>query len=1391
MNNWRLLFLILAFGLGIAEVPAQFFDDFSDGDFISDPAWTPQDALFAVENEVLRSNIDPGELSINYSIATENTFMDDAQWEFFINLDFATSGANFVDVYVVADADNLNDLQNGYFIRFGGTDDEISFFKLSSGIESILIDGPDGQLGSSNNVYRVRLTRSVTGEWNLNLDEDDTGFFVDAGTVTDAEITSTSHFLIRIQQSSAASPVNSHFFDDISVGPIPVDETPPSLLSASASSATEVVLEFSEPLEESSASNPGNYLIDGGVGSPAAAMLGGTSQSSVTLTLGANILQNGQDYQVTVGGVNDLAGNTAINETADFTFFIPENPQPGQVIFNELFPDPTPSQGLPEAEYVEIYNRSDGFFDTENWLLVNSTTERILPSFALPPGAFLILCDDSDAALFSPLGNTIGIPSFTALSNAADSLTLIDASGEILDIVSYTDNWYQDPDKDDGGFSLERINPTLTCSGSANWTASNHPDGGTPGAENSVFDDTPDTTPPAILSVQANQEEILILLSEPVEATAVSSASFEITPGATIQNIDLIASNQIGISLTSSLELGVSYEVTITNLADCEGNVAPALQTEFLIGEIPQVGDLIVSEIMADPTPAVGLPEAEYFELFNLTDKFLELQGTDISGEIIEQSVILDPGGYLVLVSTQNQELFAEFSDIIFIDMSTSFLTNSGRELTVTNAEGTEIHRTIYDESWYNDPDKDEGGYSLEIINPFLPCSGGFNWTASNDPFGGTPGTENSVFSDAEDTTPPQFLSSQVVEDNTLLLRFSEPLEEESIDNVIAVFQPEQNIAGVFPLQPEVLAIELILPLEVGVEYALEISGIEDCSGNVADPFEVSVLLGRAPAFGDLLITEIMADPNPSQGLPDAEYFELFNASDEAIELLNCELSGVIFDQPIVLEPGQYAFFSSLSNQVAFLTQPDVVFLENLSASFFTNSGRIVELVSADGELVDRVTYDLDTYRDAEKEEGGFSLERINLDEPCKGSDNWTASTAELGGTPGDVNSVNSNVPDTTPPAITSVYTQGPNQVEVRFDEVLDSLSIFTTDFEIEPKVSISTVVNNPPTYSSIFIEFDQPLELGVRYSLTLSGIADCVGNELEGSGVFDFAVPEVGEPGDLLINEVLFNPRTGGRDFVEIYNASMKNIGLQDWNLQNADLTTRVISEDPLIIFPGQHLLLTDDVQNIIAEYPLSAAYRDNFFEIESMPSYNNGDGSVILVDEFENEIDRFDYLEDYHFPLLNSFDGVSLERLSYTRPTNEEGNWSSASERVGFATPGYQNSQFLQEGRASAKFELENEVFSPDNDGFEDVLLINYLLDRPDYLATIRIYDRRGRQIRDLTNNVLLGTEGTISWNGVTDDRSKARIGPHIVLIEIFAPTGETETFKIPCIVAGNLSN
>ena len=68
-------------------------------------------------------------------------------------------------------------------------------------------------------------------------------------------------------------------------------------------------------------------------------------------------------------------------------------------------------------------------------------------------------------------------------------LELMNKDGVLISSVTYNDNWYKDPDKEDGGWSLEQINPSNICSGGDNWSASNNAKGGTPGTKNSVYDD--------------------------------------------------------------------------------------------------------------------------------------------------------------------------------------------------------------------------------------------------------------------------------------------------------------------------------------------------------------------------------------------------------------------------------------------------------------------------------------------------------------------------------------------------------------------------------------------------------------------------------------------------------------------------------------------------------------------------------------------------------------------------------------------------------------------------------------------------------------------------------------------------------------------------------------
>jgi hypothetical protein len=322
------------------------------------------------------------------------------------------------------------------------------------------------------------------------------------------------------------------------------------------------------------------------------------------------------------------------------------------------------------------------------------------------------------------------------------------------------------------------------------------------------------------------------------------------------------------------------------------------------------------------------------------------------------------------------------------------------------------------------------------------------------------------------------------------------------------------------------------------------------------------------------------------------------------------------------------------------------------------------------------------------------------------------------------------------------------------------------------------------------------PLETNVGYELTISdGLTDCLGNPSENQ-VAVFALPEIIEAGDLLINEILFDPPTGGGDFLEIYNPSEKILNLGDLIIgrlrEGVDTVLVPVLEDRLI-FPFEYAVITSDAGNVL-----------NFFEVKnpefilrnSLPAFNADEGNVTLLAQVDTTVvfvDAFDYHEDMHAPLLDEVKGVSLERIDPAGPTNDASNWHSAAAPMsaveGYGTPTFLNSQFLLSAASPVDdfFDIPEKKLSPDGDGFQDFLLVNYATDQPGYSIRAEIFDVEGRSVKTIFNNELLPTEGFFRWDGDTDRGDKARIGIYILWIQLFHPDGTVKEFKETCVVAG----
>ena len=198
--------------------------------------------------------------------------------------------------------------------------------------------------------------------------------------------------------------------------------------------------------------------------------------------------------------------------------------------------------------------------------------------------------------------------------------------------------------------------------------------------------------------------------------------------------------------------------------------------------------------------------------------------------------------------------------------------------------------------------------------------------------------------------------------------------------------------------------------------------------------------------------------------------------------------------------------------------------------------------------------------------------------------------------------------------------------------------------------------------------------------------------------------------------------------------------------------------------------------------DYPKSKTQ----LQLSKMPPMNNTEGILSLY-QSDFLLDSVSYHEDQHFNLLNDYNGVSLERINYENNGYDPNNWHSASSSEGYATPGYQNSQYIHTPKTTNQFELSSSIISPDGDGFEDFLVLKYQMNNLGYILNGYIYNLAGFQVHQPFNNVLLSSDGNLKWDGLDSNGIKLPIGNYILLIEAFNETGKIIKRKIAFGITG----
>lgn len=143
------------------------------------------------------------------------------------------------------------------------------------------------------------------------------------------------------------------------------------------------------------------------------------------------------------------------------------------------------------------------------------------------------------------------------------------------------------------------------------------------------------------------------------------------------------------------------------------------------------VGSVRINEVMADPKGQISFPETEYVELYNTTDKPIELKGWSFlygDKQTALTALLLDAGGYAVLYRSGREVRIDGSGQGMPLDKFPSALANTGKELVLLDPSGKEIDRIAYEKAkagiaW----ERAEAGFYL-----------------STDQRGGTPGSANS-----------------------------------------------------------------------------------------------------------------------------------------------------------------------------------------------------------------------------------------------------------------------------------------------------------------------------------------------------------------------------------------------------------------------------------------------------------------------------------------------------------------------------------------------------------------------------------------------------------------------------------------------------------------------
>jgi hypothetical protein len=890
-----------------------------------------------------------------------------------------------------------------------------------------------------------------------------------------------------------------------------------------------------------------------------------------------------------------------------------------------------------------------------------------------------------------------------------------------------------------------------------------------------------DTIPARIESSYfLSEDEIYLSLSEAIERDSLSLESFQI-PDNSIDSIEVVSATELVVHTINSMRAFDTLYLNFTTY-DLAGNISSiALKRKT---EIPSFRDILINEVMADPTPSIGLPVYEYLELFNHSETEFFLRNWQVSINSKKYNLpdlTIQAQQYILLA---HEEALSEYSDSITAVsvLSGSYaISNTEAEILLLNHKEAKMDSVFVHVNQHDDAEKSEGGYSLELIDPEYSCFGN-NFKSSESSLGGTPGYKNTVYSIEKDTIAPLLAEVEIQSDTSIFILFSEPIQSNLLTLQIEQNNENKHIESINFIEDTSIELNLSSSISDG-ELRILLTNVTDYCGNIAD-FDTTINYTIPQQF-ELLIAELMVDPEPNFGLSGYEYIELYNNSERDINCGNCKLqvnSSVVEIPEFMLPKAGYLVLSDFTSDYAFNDSIHVVFM-NLPA--LPNDGAFLAINNQFDTTIHAIEYNKQWYNNSAKDEGGYSLEMIDSEFPCMEITNWNASENKHGGTPGYKNSVREMLSDNIKPFVHHTVLINDSLFKVCFNEPL-----LENNLKVESNSQLDIYPFNALN-KCFYFQLKSALDSNDANKIEISNSnCDCAGNAFKDSTNVVFAIPSLKDLNSTILNEIYFNPYADEDDYIEIYNGSDNIVSLNDLYLASSDeygdLSSDpiLVSNEKILFYPNEYLALTPDTISLAYNH----LYKGKLLQVGDLPSMPDDEGNISLMTRENTIIESLNYSEDWHSSWLVDAEGVSLERLNPAWEANNESHWFSASEQYNFATPGFKNSVYTETKTSESNFSIENELFIPESDGENSFLQIQHR-NTENTVVNISIFNSNGQRIKRLKESALLGSEGVITWDGYNDSNYPCAIGIYIIAIETYYEDGSIKMEKLSCVLGKKL--